>query len=82
MINLPTYKYDAFISYYQDIVQDAHGNDASLIYRNAAGESVSLPDGTFRKVYVYDEKGKGRCRTECYDKDGALLRVEKADEKW
>jgi len=65
----------------EDVALDTHGNDALLTYRNAAGESVSLSDGTFRKVYVYDEKGKERSRTECYDKDGALLRVERADEK-
>lgn len=61
---------------YQDIVLDAHGNYASITYRNAAGESVSLSDGTFRKVYVYDKDGKKRRHTEFYDKEGKLLRRE------
>ena len=60
----------------EDIVLDAHGNYASITYRNAAGESVSLSDGTFRKVYVYDKDGKKRRHTEFYDKEGKLLRRE------
>lgn len=60
----------------EDVALDTHGNDALLTYRNAAGESVSLSDGTFRKVYVYDKDGKKRRHTEFYDKEGKLLRRE------
>lgn len=68
---------DSSLGYaYQDIVLDAHGNYASITYRNAAGESVSLSDGTFRKVYVYDKDGKKRRHAEFYDKEGKLLRRE------
>lgn len=62
---------------YQDIKNNEQGKPMEITYRNAAGEPVSLEDGTFRKAYRYDESGEKLIRTEYYDREEKLLRTEK-----
>lgn len=61
---------------FQDIRVNTQNQPEEISYRDAAGTPVSWEDGTFRKVYVYDESGMNRQCTEYYDCAGNLLRSE------
>ena len=61
---------------FQDIRLNEQGEPLEETVRNAAGVRVACKDGTFRKVYIYDESGTRRLCTEYYDRDGKLLRSE------
>ncbi len=60
----------------QDIVTNKVGKPVEISYFDTTGQRVELPDGTYRKVYEYDEEGINRLKTKFYGKDGSLLRIE------